>query len=73
MVHDQEEHQKYGKNMKVHVNYGDDNNMTDSSGRRLWGGFNKRSLLVQTKTAYKSIAYDLVQFLIRYRYENGVR
>ena len=73
MVHDKEEHQKYGNNMKVHVNYGDDNSMTDSTGRRHSVVFNKRSLLVQTKTAYKSIAYDLVQFLIRYRYENVVR
>lgn len=73
MVHGQKEHQKYGKNMKVHVNYSDDNNTTDSKGRRHSVVFNKRAMLVQTKTAYKSIAYDLVQFLIRYRNENSVR
>ena len=74
MVQDQEEgYQKYGKDMKVHVDYGNDNNMTDTNGRRHSVVFNKRAMLVQTKTAYKSIAYDLVQFLIRYRYENGVR
>jgi hypothetical protein len=40
----------------------------DESGQNVI--FNKRALLMNTKWQYKSIAVDLVQFLIRYRYEN---
>lgn len=31
---------------------------------------NKRTILIRTKSAYRSIACDLVKFLIRYRFEN---
>lgn len=58
---------------KIHVNLGDGDDMRDSNGHRHSIVFNKRAILVETKTAYRSIAYDLVQFLIRYRYENANR
>lgn len=32
--------------------------------------FNKRGIFIKTKTSYRSIASDLVKFLIRYRFEN---
>lgn len=31
----------------------------------------KRAILLRSRTQYRSIASDLVQFLIRYRYDNN--
>lgn len=54
-------------------NDNNNNSNSESDDKSQNCAFNKRKLLLNAKTEYRSIAYDLVQFLIRYRYENNVR